>query len=91
MAKRAATRREARWSGPGIKPHRKVRINGEHPFLVIKRLFGFAKLSYHGVAQNGKASRHNKLTILVKCVLVISCKMRSNCGSLRRSIDRSRH
>jgi hypothetical protein len=38
-----------------------------------------------------KWSRHNKLTMFMKCVLVGSCKMRPNCGSLKRSIGRSRH
>ena len=41
--------------------------------------------------QTLKASRHNKLTMFVKCVLVGWCKMRPNCGSLKRSIGRSRH
>ena len=30
----------------------KVRAKGEHPFLVIKRLFGFAKVCYRGIAKN---------------------------------------
>ena len=30
----------------------KVRAKAEHPFLVIKRLFGFAKVCYRGIAKN---------------------------------------
>lgn len=30
----------------------KVRSKGEHPFLVIKRIFGFAKVCYRGIAKN---------------------------------------
>ena len=30
----------------------KVRAKGEHPFLVIKRIFGFAKACYRGMAKN---------------------------------------
>jgi len=30
----------------------KVRARGEHPFLVIKRIFGFAKVCYRGIAKN---------------------------------------
>jgi len=30
----------------------KVRAKGEHPFLVIKRLFGFAKVCYRGITKN---------------------------------------
>jgi len=30
----------------------KVRAKGEHPFLVIKRIFGFAKVCYRGIAKN---------------------------------------
>ena len=30
----------------------KVRAKGEHPFLVIKRIFGFAKVRYRGLAKN---------------------------------------
>jgi transposase, IS5 family len=30
----------------------RVRAKGEHPFLVIKRLFGFAKVCYRGIAKN---------------------------------------
>ena len=30
----------------------RVRARGEHPFLVIKRLFGFAKVCYRGIAKN---------------------------------------
>ncbi len=30
----------------------KVRAKGEHPFLVIKRIFGFAKVCYRGMAKN---------------------------------------
>lgn len=30
----------------------KVRAKGEHPFLVIKRIFGFVKVCYRGIAKN---------------------------------------
>jgi len=30
----------------------KVRAKVEHPFLVIKRIFGFAKVCYRGIAKN---------------------------------------
>jgi IS5 family transposase len=30
----------------------RVRAKGEHPFLVIKRIFGFAKVCYRGIAKN---------------------------------------
>jgi IS5 family transposase len=30
----------------------KVRARGEHPFLIIKRVFGFAKVRYRGLAKN---------------------------------------
>jgi IS5 family transposase len=32
--------------------HSKVRARVEHPFLVIKRIFGFAKVRYRGIAKN---------------------------------------
>jgi IS5 family transposase len=31
----------------------RVRAKGEHPFLVIKRIFGFTHLRYRGLAKNG--------------------------------------
>ena len=34
------------------KTKSKVRPKGEHPFLVIKRLFGFAKIRYRGLMKN---------------------------------------
>lgn len=30
----------------------RVRAKGEHPFLIIKRIFGFAKVCYRGIAKN---------------------------------------
>jgi len=30
----------------------KVRAKGEHPFLIIKRVFGFARVRYRGLAKN---------------------------------------
>jgi len=30
-----------------------VRAKVEHPFLIIKRLFGFVKTRYKGLAKNG--------------------------------------
>ncbi len=38
----------------------KVRAKVEHAFLVIKRIFGFAKVSYRGLAKNG-----NRLFVVV--------------------------
>jgi transposase, IS5 family len=32
----------------------KVRSKGEHPFLVIKRIFGFTKVRYRGLAKNAE-------------------------------------
>lgn len=40
----------------------RVRAKGEHPFLVIKRIFGFVKVCYRGIAKNA-----NRL--LVACAL----------------------
>ena len=41
----------------------RVRAKGEHPFLILKRVFGFAKVRYRGLAKN--AERLN-----VACALV---------------------
>jgi len=41
----------------------RVRAKGEHPFLILKRVFGFAKVRYRGIAKN--AERLN-----VACALV---------------------
>lgn len=41
----------------------RVRARGEHPFLILKRVFGFAKVRYRGIAKN--AQRLN-----VACALV---------------------
>jgi IS5 family transposase len=41
----------------------RVRARGEHPFLILKRVFGFAKVRYRGIAKN--AERLN-----VACALV---------------------
>ena len=30
----------------------RIRAQGEHPFLVVKRLWGFAKVRYRGLAKN---------------------------------------
>ena len=40
-----------------------VRAKGEHPFLVLKRLFGFAKVRYRGIAKNAER-------LYVACALV---------------------
>ena len=32
--------------------HSKVRAIGEHPYLVVKRLWGYAKVRYRGIAKN---------------------------------------
>jgi IS5 family transposase len=55
----------------------KVRAKGEHPFLVIKRLFGFAKVCYRGIAKNA-----NRL--FVACAL-------ANLFMVRRTLLRARH
>jgi len=41
----------------------RVRAKGEHPFLILKRVFGFAKVRYRGIAKNAE-----RLT--VACALV---------------------
>jgi len=41
----------------------KVRAKVEHPFLVLKRLFGFNKVRYHGLDKNAHR-------LFVACVLV---------------------
>jgi IS5 family transposase len=55
----------------------KVRAKGEHPFLVIKRLFGFAKVCYRGIAKNA-----NRL--FVACAL-------ANLFMVRRTLLRAQH
>jgi len=32
----------------------RVRAKGEHPFLVLKRIFGFVKVRYRGIAKNAE-------------------------------------
>jgi len=46
----------------------RVRAKGEHPFLVLKRLFGFAKVRYRGIAKN--AERLNVACALVNLFLL---------------------
>lgn len=55
----------------------KVRAKGEHPFLVIKRLFGFVKVCYRGIAKNA-----NRL--FVTCAL-------ANLFMVRRTLLRAQH
>ena len=55
----------------------KVRARGEHPFLVIKRLFGFVKVCYRGIAKNA-----NRL--FVTCAL-------ANLFMVRRTLLRAQH
>jgi len=55
----------------------KVRAKGEHPFLVIKRLFGFTKVCYRGMAKNA-----NRL--FVACAL-------ANLFMVRRTLLRTQH
>jgi len=55
----------------------KVRAKGEHAFLVIKRLFGFAKVCYRGIAKNA-----NRL--FVACAL-------ANLFMVRRTLLRAQH
>ena len=55
----------------------KVRAKGEHPFLVIKRLFGFTKVCYRGIAKNA-----NRL--FVACAL-------ANLFMVRRTLLRTQH
>jgi transposase, IS5 family len=43
-------------------PFRKVRAKVEHPLLIIKRIFGFAKTRYKGLAKNAHR-------LLVTCAL----------------------
>jgi IS5 family transposase len=55
----------------------KVRAKAEHAFLVIKRLFGFAKVCYRGIAKNA-----NRL--FVACAL-------ANLFMVRRTLLRAQH
>jgi len=55
----------------------RVRAKVEHPFLVIKRLFGFAKVCYRGIAKNA-----NRL--FVACAL-------ANLSMVRRTLLRAWH
>jgi len=55
----------------------KVRAKVEHPFLVIKRIFGFAKVCYRGIAKNA-----NRL--FVACAL-------ANLFMVRRTLLRTQH
>jgi IS5 family transposase len=41
----------------------RVRARVEHPFLILKRIFGFAKVRYRGIAQNAER-------LYVACALV---------------------
>lgn len=52
----------------------RVRCKGEHPFLVLKRIFGFAKVRYRGIAKNAER-------LYVACALI-------NVYMLRRSLLR---
>jgi IS5 family transposase len=54
-----------------------VRAKVEHPFLVIKRIFGFAKVCYRGIAKNA-----NRL--FVACAL-------ANLFMVRRTLLRAWH
>ena len=51
-----------------------VRATGEHPFLVLKRILGFAKVRYRGIAKNAEQ-------LYVACALV-------NIFQLRRPLVR---
>jgi IS5 family transposase len=51
-----------------------VRAKVEHPFLVLKRIFGFAKVRYRGIAKNAER-------LYVACALI-------NLFQLRRSLLR---
>ena len=42
----------------------KVRAKGEHPFLILKRIFGFNKVRYRGLDKNANQ------TLFVACGLV---------------------
>ena len=51
---RRATRKaplSARWQAIN-RARSRIRARGEHPFLVVKRLWGFAKVRYRGLAKN---------------------------------------
>jgi IS5 family transposase len=52
----------------------RIRAKGEHPFLVLKRIFGFAKVCYRGLLKNGQR-------LLVACALI-------NIFQLRRPVLR---
>jgi IS5 family transposase len=47
----------------------RVRAKGEHPFLVLKRIFGFAKVRYRGIAKNAER-------LYVACALVSIFQLR---------------
>ena len=55
MAMRPGRRRQLeRWSEEAVEERRKasVRAKVEHPFLWVKRRFGYAKVRYRGLAKN---------------------------------------
>ena len=51
----------------------RVRAKGEHPFLILKRVFGFAKVRYRGIAKNAErlqvACAHVNLFMLRRTLL----------------------
>ena len=49
----------------------KVRTKGEHPFLIIKRVFGFTKVGYRGLKKNTNS-------------LFVACRLCNLCNRIRR-------
>ena len=45
-----------------------VRSNVEHPFLIVKRYFGYCKVAYKGIAKN-----MNRINLLFACANVLMC------------------
>ena len=65
-----------------------VRAKVEHAFLIIKRIFGFAKVSYRGMAKNG-----NRLFVVAALANLfmartICCDLRREGASDERKIER---
>jgi len=51
--RRATSRSPLNWRWRQLSRARsRIRAPGEHPFHVVKRLWGFAKVRYRGLAQN---------------------------------------
>ena len=47
---------------------RKIRCKVEHPFLIVKRQFGYCKTAYRGIAKN-----MNRFHMLFGCANLLMC------------------